>query len=405
MKLWDKGKELTLEIETFTVGSDYILDQRLIPYDVKSSIAHAEMLKSIGLLSDEELASLMKGLTEISGLAKEGKFGIRQQDEDCHTAIENYLVARFGDTGKKIHTGRSRNDQVLTAIRLYEKDALSSIKSLCQSLTDILSKCIAEHGDISIPGYTHMQKAMPTTVSIWLSCFADSMKDNIVFLESVLRLIDQSPLGTAAGFGVPVLPIDRKMTCDLLGFSRVQENPVYAQMSRGKFEADISHACGRIMYDLNKLASDLILYQMPEFGYLSLPESCCTGSSIMPQKKNPDVLELVRGKYHEVIGEEVKIKSLIGNLISGYNRDLQLTKQSLFTVIDITSSCLSVMQTVISGMEINKGACEQAVTGEMYATQKAYELVLKGVPFREAYRQIAQNLSAEGPSVKKDVKR
>lgn len=391
-KLWEKGYSLNKEVEHFTVGNDFLLDYKLLGFDCKASIAHAKMLKKIGLLKDSELKKLVKGLNEIIILNKKGKFKINPLDEDCHTAIENYLIKKSGVVGKKINTARSRNDQVLTALRLYEKNKLTEIKKLLIDFKNSLKKNVTKNGVVELPGYTHMQKAMPTTIGTWLNCFADSCNDNLLLLDSVLKLIDQSPLGSAAGFGVPVFKLDKKMTAKEMGFSKVMSNPIHAQLSRGKFESVVINLLTQIMFDLNKLATDLILFNMQELGFVSLPKEFCTGSSIMPQKKNPDVLELVRAKYHVVLGEEFKVKSLMGNLMSGYNRDMQLTKEPLFNSVDITKDCLKIMSLVVSNMKVNKNNCEAALTKELFATENAYELVKKGVPFREAYNKVAKDL-------------
>ncbi|MBL6989859.1 MAG: argininosuccinate lyase [Bacteriovoracaceae bacterium] len=392
MKLWKKGYDLNHKIEQFTVGNDPILDLELVQFDCQASSAHAKMLKSIGILSEKELEQLLGGLLEIEKLAASNNFEINVADEDCHTAIENYLVKKFGDTGKKIHTARSRNDQVLTAIRLFEKQKLTQLLELVDSFQKATQLTIKKFGSVEIPGYTHMQKAMPTDIATWLTCFIDSFEDNKLLINSVLEVVDQSPLGTAAGFGVPVLEIDRQMTADLMGFKKVQNNPIYAQLSRGKVESHILHLCSQVMYDLNKLASDLIMQSMVEFGLVTLPVEFCTGSSIMPQKRNPDVLELVRAKYHVVLGEEFKVKSLIGNLISGYNRDTQLTKDPLFTGLGTTMSSLEIMTLVIGGITVEESMCKKALTDELYATKKVYEMVKDGVPFREAYQKIAKSI-------------
>jgi len=390
MKLWDKGIETSKEMEKFTVGNDYLIDNKLVKYDCLASIAHAMMLQKAGVLNKEELQKLVEGLKEIILLDSKSAFEIKQEDEDCHTAIENYLVKKYGDIGKKIHTARSRNDQVLTAMRLYEKEELKQIKGMIIELGKALQTAIKKYGYVPIPGYTHMQKAMPTTVAVWLGSFYDALQDDIKQIDAAYLLVDQNPLGSAAGFGVPVFKIDKKMTAKLMGFSKVQENPIYCQLSRGKFEACVINALGQIMHDLNKLAADLILFSMQEFGYVTLPAEFCTGSSIMPQKKNPDVIELVRAKYHVVLGEEFKVKSLIGNLNSGYNRDMQLTKEPLFNSVDITKSSIAIMAKIISKMQINEEKCKKAMTNELYATEEAYKLVQKGMPFREAYKEVGK---------------
>lgn len=394
VKLWDKGINIDKEVETFTVGNDYILDKKLVKYDCIASIAHAKMLKKIGIINDSELKKLINGLNEIISLDEKKKFEITPVDEDCHTAIEKYLTKKYGEAGKKIHTLRSRNDQVLTAMRLYEKSELLQIQKMILEFQKTVRKIALKNGKIEIPGYTHMQKAMPTNINSWLSCYDVSMNDNLEILDETLEVIDKSPLGTAAGFGVPIFKIDREFTSNELGFEEVLHNPIYAQHSRGKFEANIINTLSQIMYDLNKLSTDLIMFSMVEFGYVELPKEFCTGSSIMPQKKNPDVLELVRAKYHIMLGDEFKIKSLIGNLMFGYNRDLQLTKEPLFNSIDTTKACLAVMTKIVERLKFNEKKCKHAMTSELYATQDAYKLVKdKKMAFRDAYKVVGKQFS------------
>ncbi|MAE42828.1 argininosuccinate lyase [Candidatus Woesearchaeota archaeon] len=390
MKLWQKNYELNKEIEKFTVGNDFLLDGKLVKYDCIASIAHAKMLKKIDILKENELKKAIKGLNEIIDLHKKGKFKIKQEDEDCHTAIENYLTKKY-KVGKKIHTARSRNDQVLTALRLYEKTELEVIKNLLTDYKNSLLTLIKKHGKTKIPGYTHMQKAMPTDIKTWLGGFVASLEDNLKLLDSVYSLIDQSPLGSAAGFDVPIFKVDKKMTSKLMGFSKAM-NPSYAQLSRGKFESIIMNLMSQIMYDLNKLSTDLILFNMKELGYISLPIEFCTGSSIMPQKKNPDALELLRAKYHIILGEEFKVKSLIGNLISGYNRDIQLTKEPIITSLETTKDCIKIMALVLSKINVNKKKCKKAMTSELFATEEAYKLIKQGIPFREAYKKVSKKM-------------
>jgi argininosuccinate lyase len=390
MKLWQKGYEIDGKIEAFCAGKDPQLDISLVEYDCIASKAHAKALWKAKLLTKKEFSDLITGLNEIIGLHSKGKFPIGQKDEDCHTAIENYLTKKFGDCGKKIHAARSRNDQVLTALRLYEKAQLREIMLMVENYELALKKAIGKYGRIEMPGYTHMQKAMPTTVSMWLGSFIDSAKDNKIALSAVLGQIDQSPLGTAAGFGIPILKIDRSSIAMELGFAKLQQNPMYAQLSRGKFEASIIQALLQVLFDINKLASDLMLFSMQEFRYVTIPRELCSGSSIMPQKKNPDCLELLRASYHSVVGEQMKVQGIICNLISGYNRDVQLTKEPVMVAIETAKSCLEVMALVVSSITINKKACRKAMSRELYATEEAYKLVKRGIPFREAYRQIAK---------------
>jgi len=391
MKLWQKNYNVDKEVEKFTVGNDFLADGKLVKYDCIASIAHSKMLKKIGILNASELNSLVSGLNGIISLNEKGKFKIKQEDEDCHTAIENYLTKKYGNAGKKIHTARSRNDQVLAALRLYEKAELEEIKKLIADYDKSLSALVKKYGKAKIPGYTHMQKAMPTDIGTWLGCFADSNKDNLKLLDSVYSIIDKSPLGSGAGFGVPI-KIDKKLTAKLMGFSKTIENPMYAQFTRGKYEALILSLISQVMYDLNKLSTDLILFNMDEFGYVSIPKEFCTGSSMMPQKKNPDVLELVRAKYHVVLGEEFKVKGIIGNLMSGYNRDMQLTKEPVINSIETAKECIKIMALLLGKLEVNKEKCEKAMTKELFATEQAYKLIKKGVPFREAYREVGKKL-------------
>jgi len=387
-KLWDKGVDLDKAVEAFTVGKDPELDNVLIPYDCKASIAHARMLGEMGYLENNEVEKLVMELENIITFHREDNFTIKVSQEDCHTAIEEYLVEQLGDVGKKIHTARSRNDQVLTALRLYYKEALQEIIDLGESWIKVLGKFGEENYDVSFPGYTHMQKAMPSSMAMWAGAYVDGMKDDLSMLKSVAKLIDQSPLGSAAGYGVPI-KIDKEMTAKEMGFDRVQNNPIYCQLSRGKFELSILHGLGQIMLTINRLASDLILYSMTEFGYISLPEEFCTGSSIMPQKKNPDVLELLRGSYHIISGYETQVKGLTANLISGYNRDIQLSKEPVMRGINLGIDCFKISAAVIEALKVNKDICDAAMTDELFETEKAYKLVEKGIPFREAYRQVA----------------
>jgi argininosuccinate lyase len=390
MKLWDKGGEFDKDIENFTVGEDYILDQKLIKYDCLASIAHARMLGKIGLLKTEEVEELVKELNHIIDLDKKDKFRILKEQEDCHTAIENHLVKKLGDLGKKIHTARSRNDQVLTALRLFYRDELIDCVKLTNELIETISMFLKKFGGIVLPGYTHTRKAMPSSITMWGQSFVDSMKDNLKAIDVTYALIDQSPLGTGAGYGVP-LEIDRNFTAELLGFKKLQKNPLYTQNSRGKFESTILHSLTLVMYDLNKIATDLIIFSLPEFGYFEIPDEFCSGSSIMPQKKNPDFLELLRSQYHVVVSYEFQIKNIAGNLISGYNRDIQLSKAPTMKGLEITKECLSVMSIIFKKLKVNEENCHRALTPEIYATEELYKLVKKGIPFREAYKIISKD--------------
>jgi len=390
MKIWDKGVSLDSQIESYTVGNDNLIDLHFLKYDCIASIAHAKMLFKIGVLTKKELDLLTTALNEIIDLGAKNKFKIEQSDEDCSSAIEKYLVLKCGDAGKKIHTARSRNDQILSAIRLYERDSLSQITTLSNEFIRSCKNAIKKWGNLSMPGYTHMQRAMPTTVGDWIGCYHDAMKDNSYLIDANQKLIDQSPLGTGAGYGIPVFEIDRNFCAKELNYCKVLQNPIYAQHTRPKFEASILSALCAINYDLNKFATDLVLFNTCEFGFVKLPKNFTTGSSIMPQKKNPDVLELMRAKYHIVLADELKIKSLMSNLMFGYNRDAQLTKEPLVNSIEITKSSLKIASLLLDKIEFDKTNLQNATSDELYATKRAYELAKKGVAFRDAYKQVGK---------------
>lgn len=389
MKLWQKTKHLDKEIEKFTVGQDYILDKELVYYDCIASKAHAAMLGKIGILSEAETADLLRGLDKIVDLDKQGKFTIALEDEDCHTAIENFLIEEIGEAGKKIHTGRSRNDQVLTALRLYSKEKLLKCLEMLRETIGYIEDFIKTFGEIPMPGYTHTRKAMPSSVGLWANAFKAAFDDDLDLLQAAIKLVDQNPLGTGAGYGIP-LPLDREMTTKELGFARIQDNPIYAQNSRGKFESFVLSVLGQVMLDINKLASDLVLFTLPSIAYFILPDEFLTGSSIMPQKKNPDVLELLRGKYHEIFAYEVQMKNTSVNLISGYHRDIQLTKEAVIRSFTTVLDSIHVTGLIFRNLKVIEENCEVAMTEELYAAEKAYKLVRQGVPFREAYRQIGK---------------
>jgi len=390
MKLWQKKVKLDPRIEAFTVGDDTELDQNLVAYDCLASIAHAKTLRKAGILSAAELARLTAELKAILALHRRGKFRIRKDQEDCHTAIEQHLTRRLGDLGKKIHTARSRNDQVLAAMRLYMLGRLDAIKKEADAFTAALSSLKKRSGRVRYPGYTHTRKAMVSSVAMWCDAFTESMRENDRLLTLARTWIDQSPLGTGAGYGIPLLEMDRGLTAREAGFSRVQKSPIFVQNSRGKFESLVSHLCMQIMMDLGRVASDLILFSLPALGYFELPESLCTGSSIMPQKKNPDVLELVRARFHQVAAYGSQIQSTPAGLISGYHRDLQLTKRPVMECLDITVQSLGIMALVVRSIKVNSARCKADLTSEVFATEKAYALVKKGMPFRDAYRRVSE---------------
>jgi argininosuccinate lyase len=390
-KLWQKNWELDSFIESFETKDDIVCDQKLTEYDVYASIAHAKMLKKIGILSQTELASLQIGLLKILDLSQNNAFTLTMGDEDIHTKIENYLTEKCGKVGKKIHTGRSRNDQSLTALRLFAKQQLLVLWGNVLDLTESFYSFAKEHENVAMPGYTHMQKAMPSSVGMWAGSFTEAFLDDLQLLKSAYSINNQSPLGSAAGYGVP-LPIDREYTSQLLGFAKVQTNPIYCQNSRGKIEAVIITAINSILLDINKFATDILLFTTSELQYFSISEKLLSGSSIMPQKKNVDIAELLRSKIHMTLGNYVQIVSLSSNLSSGYNRDFQDNKKVFMESIEIGEDCLKVTNMLMQNITPIKENLERALTPEIFATHKALELVSQGMPFREAYQTVATNI-------------
>jgi argininosuccinate lyase len=386
-KLWQKDRSgIDEKIEKFTVGNDYLLDQSLVIYDCIASLAHAKMLKKIGILNEKELHKIKKGLTEIIHAAEKNEFEIKLADEDCHTAIETYLTTKYGDIGKKIHTGRSRNDQVLTAIRLYEKDKVISIALKVLESAKICINFAGKNEFIPIPGYTHFQRAMPSSIGLLFSAYAESFIEDFILIDSILGIIDQSPLGSAAGYGVAI-PLDRELTSKLLGFSRVQKNVLYVQNSRGKFELSILHSFSNLLSTINKIASDFVLFNTKEFGFFLLPKELTTGSSIMAQKQNPDVFELLRSKSNLISGYYTELNSIIKNLPSGYHRDFQMTKEPLIKSINLVIEVLDIFNYCIDKIIINREKCLDALSPEIYAADTANEMVIKGEAFRDAYKK------------------
>ena len=391
-KIWDKraGIKTNQAVENYTVGVDYLLDLELLPYDIKGTMTHVKMLYKIKILNSKELSILLKGLNRILSLWKKGKFKINKKQEDGHTAIEAYLTEHYGEVGKKVHTGRSRNDQALVMIRLFSKDKLSEIEKRAVNLIKTLEQQIKKQGKIKMPGYTHMQRAMPSSVSMWLGSYLDSLKDDLILLEAVSKIIDQNPLGSAAGYGENIVGLDRKFTGKVLGFKRVQNNPMYCALSRGKFENIVLQAVGSVMFDIGKISNDLLLFTTKEFDFFTLPDSFKTGSSIMPQKKNYDILELVRGNVAVFNGYQHQIENVIKNLPAGYNRDFQLTKEPYIKGVKLAIDTIEVITLVIKNLEAKKKNLENACTPELYATDEALKLVKKGKSFREAYQEVKE---------------
>lgn len=390
-KLWAKGYQLNETVESFMTGDDPILDMRIAKYDCIASIAHAKMLSTINILTLEEYKLLENKLQEIIQLISDNKFIINFSEEDVHTAIEAYLVEHLGDVGKKIHTARSRNDQVLTALRLYYKAELKNVINTVGECVEILTNFANTYKDIPYAGRTHYQKAMPSSIGLWMGAIVESLLDDSKILMDTYNLIDQSPLGSAASYGV-MLPIDRQLTSDLMGFHKVQNNVLYANNSRGKFEGIIIGALNQIMLDMSKLATDIILFSAPEMAYLNLPIEFCPGSSLMPNKKNPDPFELIRAKSATVMANLIQVLETSRALPSGYNRDFQETKRPTFSSFDITIQTLQVISIILDKVTVNEQKCLESLTTDVFATDYALHLATTGVPFRDAYKQVALNL-------------
>lgn len=390
-KIWKKDYELDELVEEFTVGRDYELDMRLVQSDCLASIAHASMLAHIGVLTQVESTELKRELLAIMSDHRAGRFAVERADEDCHTAIENRLTERLGDPGKKIHTGRSRNDQVLAALRLYGRSRLLSIAERLLELVSQLSTFAAKHRLVPMPGRTHMQPAMPSSVGLWAAAFAEELLDDFSLLWNAYLMNDQSPLGSAASYGVP-LPLDREMVAAALGFHRLQNNVLYVNNSRGKFESIALDALDQCGLTLSKIAQDLIIFSMPEFGYFALPDELCSGSSIMPQKKNPDALELLRSRSAALSACSLQIRTTIRSLPSGYNRDLQDTKEPYMRGLDIADAIIGIMSLTIRRLAVNETRLVEGFSPEIFATDAALELVAGGRSFREAYREVGLDL-------------
>lgn len=390
-KLWEKGYRLDELLEAFTVGDDYKLDRHLVVADCLGSVAHAKMLSEVGLLTSAEAESLVLALRNIGHRAQIGEFVVNREDEDCHTAIESALVTELGDAGKKIHTGRSRNDQVLLALRLYERDfvlaASRELLALVQAFLDLAD----EHADVPMVGRTHMQPAMPSSVGLWAGAWAEELLADAVLLFNTYELVNRSPLGSAAGYGTS-LPLDRERVAELLGLDGLFNNVLWASNSRGKVESIILDALDQGGLTLSKIAADLMLYSLPEFGYFTLPDDLCTGSSIMPQKKNPDGLELLRAKSAVLSAATAQVKNVIRSLPSGYNRDFQETKEPLFRGMAVFLASVALTTRTVGKLGVNADRLTSAFTPEVFATDVAYDMVRQGVPFRDAYRRVAEQL-------------
>lgn len=392
-KLWQKNYSLDSLIESFTVGEDYLLDRLLVPADCAAGIAHATMLESIGILTAAELEDLKRELRQIATDWARGSFEVLREDEDCHTAIENRLTVRLGDAGKKIHTGRSRNDQVIAALRLYSRGFLAEFADELIELIGSLVAFAEDNKSVPMPGRTHMQIAMPSSVGLWAGAFAEELLEHLRMLPALYEMVNQSPLGSAASYGVP-LPLDRELVGRLLGFARVQNNVLYVNNSRGMIEAWLLSAAEMVGLTLSRMAQDLIFFTLPEIGYFALPDALCSGSSIMPQKKNPDGLELMRAKAAGLGAAANQVRATLRALPSGYNRDVQETKAPFIRSAHLVVQCLKVMNLTIRELEVRADRLEAAFSPEIFATDAALDMVLSGTSFREAYRQIGSSLDA-----------
>lgn len=391
MKLWQKTTDVNKEIETFTIGRDQELDLRLAPFDVLGSLAHIRMLESINLLTEEEWKTLEGGLKLLYQKAIEGKLTIDPGIEDIHSQVEFLLTEKLGEVGKKIHSGRSRNDQVLVDLKMYFRYEIEEITSLIDRFCHTLMCKSEDHRQVLIPGYTHMQVAMPSSVGLWLGAYAESLTDDLIQLKAAFDLANRNPLGSAAGYGSS-FPIDRQLTSDLLGFDEPNFNVVYAQMTRGKTEVAFASAIAAVAATLSKLAMDVCLYAGQNFDFISFPDEMTTGSSIMPHKKNPDVFELIRGRCNQLMALPNELHLILSNLPSGYHRDLQQLKEHLFPGIQQLKDCLEMADFSISGMKVTAGVIDDKRYDYLFTVELVNRMVLEGVPFREAYREVGKRL-------------
>lgn len=387
MKLWDKGTPINKAIEDFTVGKDRELDLYLAPYDILGSMAHVTMLESVGLIEKNELPVLLKQLKQLYVTATKGDFEIEDGVEDVHSQVEFLLTKELGSLGKKIHSGRSRNDQVLLDLKLFTRDAIKEVVESATSLIDTLLERSDETKEVLMPGYTHLQVAMPSSFGLWFSAYAESLIDDLEIMLSAFKVTNQNPLGSAAGYGSS-FPLDRQMTTDLLGFSKMNYNVVYAQMGRGKVEKIVSFAVGNLASTLSKLAYDVCLFMSQNFNFVVLPDEFTTGSSIMPHKKNPDVFELIRARCNKLQGVPTQISMIINNLPSGYFRDLQMVKELFLPSFKEINDCLKIATLALENIVVNDKILEDSKYNYMFSVEEVNKLVLQGIPFREAYKQV-----------------
>lgn len=391
MKLWEKNVKVNKDVETFTIGHDREMDIYLAPYDVLGSMAHIKMLESIGLLEKEELDILLKELKSIYNIAISGRFTIEEGIEDVHSQVELMLTRKLGDTGKKIHSGRSRNDQVLVDLKLFTRDQIRYLVNSVSSLIETLLTQSEKYKDVLMPGYTHLQIAMPSSFGLWFGAYAESLVDDLQVLLAAYKVCNRNPLGSAAGYGSS-FPLNRQMTTDLLGFESMDYNVVYAQMGRGKTERIVSSAIANIASTLSKLAYDACMFNSQNFGFIKLPDEYTTGSSIMPHKKNPDVFELTRAKCNKLQGLPTEITLITNNLPSGYFRDLQIIKEIFIPSFEEINDCLAMTNRMISEIIVNQNILDDDKYLYIFSVEEVNRLVLEGVPFRDAYKQVGLDI-------------
>ena len=391
--LWSKGADATRTVEDFTVGNDRILDLRLAKYDVQGSKAHIKMLESIGLLTSEELEALTAGLDAIAAEIESGDFVLEDDIEDIHSQVEMNLTRRLGDMGKKIHSGRSRNDQVLVDIKLFLKDEVRGFRQEILDLFTMLQKLSERYKDVLLPGYTHGQIAMPSSFGLWFGAYAEALSEDMYMLRGAYRVVDQNPLGSAAGYGSS-FPLDRKMTTGLLGFGSMDYNSIAAQLSRGRAERAVASAIGGIALTLNKFASDCCMYMSPNYGFISFPAELTTGSSIMPHKKNPDVWEIIRGDCNRIMSTGNEISLLCSNMPHGYHRDFQLLKDILFPALELMHKCLYMTGYMLDNIRVNGHILDSPLYDHLFTVEEVNRRVLAGTPFRDAYKAVGQEVNA-----------
>lgn len=402
MKLWEKSVQVNKDVESYTVGHDRELDIYLAPYDVLGSMAHITMLESIGLLTKDELSVLLKELKEIYSIAVAGKFEIEDGIEDVHSQVELMLTRRLGDIGKKIHSGRSRNDQVLVDLKLFTRDQIHTLVDSVTALIDVLLIQSEKYKDVLMPGYTHLQIAMPSSFGLWFGAYAESLVDDLQLLLAAYKICNRNPLGSAAGYGSS-FPLNRQMTTDLLGFDSMDYNVVYAQMGRGKMERIVSFAIASIAGTLSKLSYDACLYNSQNFGFIKLADEYTTGSSIMPHKKNPDVFELTRAKCNKLQALPNDITLIINNLPSGYFRDLQIIKELFIPSFEEMNNCLHMVARMMNEVKINEDILDDPKYLLIFSVEEVNRLVLEGVPFRDAYKQVGLDIEKGNFSHNKKV--